>query len=193
ALRMRKRPFRGYCAAGCGNPVFARRPQTTFCSLTCSNSRFRKHIERRPCLVCGNIVPLAKQTFCSQACHRKNEFERRRKLLESGAYCGVYNCNGYVRKYLAYFFGEKCSQCGWNERHPKTGKVPVEVEHIDGDWRNNRVENLTLLCPNCHSLTPTFRGLNRGKGRATRLGGREHPLAKHKRDASPRTDANSAA
>jgi hypothetical protein len=54
--------------------------------------------------------------------------------------------------------------------------VPVEVEHIDGDWRNNRVENLKLLCPNCHALTATFRALNRGRGRAKRLGGRENPL-----------------
>jgi hypothetical protein len=34
-----------------------------------------------------------------------------------------------------------------------------------------------LLCPNCHSLTATYRGLNRGRGRALRLGGREHPLS----------------
>jgi hypothetical protein len=48
----------------------------------------------------------------------------------------------------------------------------VEVEHIDGNWRNNLPENLTLLCPNCHALTPTFRGLNRGHGRPGR--GRAH-------------------
>jgi hypothetical protein len=52
----------------------------------------------------------------------------------------------------------------------------VEVEHIDGDWQNNNPENLILLCPNCHSLTPTYRGLNRGRGRARRFGGRENPL-----------------
>lgn len=45
----------------------------------------------------------------------------------------------------------------------------VEVEHIDGDWENNSLTNLTLLCPNCHALTPTFRGLNRGRGRSYRL------------------------
>jgi hypothetical protein len=33
-----------------------------------------------------------------------------------------------------------------------------------------------LLCPNCHSLTDTFRALNRGRGRPKRLGGRENPL-----------------
>ncbi len=46
-----------------------------------------------------------------------------------------------------------------------TGRIPVEIEHIDGDWTNNLPSNLTLLCPNCHSLTPTYRALNRGRGR----------------------------
>ncbi|MER7402327.1 HNH endonuclease signature motif containing protein [Streptomyces sp. NPDC000070] len=41
--------------------------------------------------------------------------------------------------------------------------LPLEVDHIDGDWRNNRIENLRLLCPNCHSTTDSYRG--RGKAR----------------------------
>ena len=81
-----------------------------------------------------------------------------------------------IKKYLIWKFGEQCSRCGWAERHPKTGKVPVEVEHIDGNFANNVLTNLVLLCPNCHSLTDTYRGLNRGKGRAERLGGRQNPL-----------------
>ena len=44
----------------------------------------------------------------------------------------------------------------------------LELEHIDGDWSNTRLENLTLLCPNCHSLTATFKALNRGRGRLGR-------------------------
>ena len=41
----------------------------------------------------------------------------------------------------------------------------LQVNHIDGNYKNNREENLELLCPNCHSLTPNYRSLNRGKGR----------------------------
>ena len=49
-----------------------------------------------------------------------------------------------------------------------TKKIPLEVEHIDGNSQNNKEENLTLLCPSCHSLTKTYKGANKGKGRKHR-------------------------
>lgn len=73
-----------------------------------------------------------------------------------------------IRPWLIETRGEKCEKCGWNERHLVTGSVPIELHHEDGDYRNNRPENLKLLCPNCHSLTPTFRNLNAGNGRSYR-------------------------
>ncbi|MFJ7955370.1 HNH endonuclease signature motif containing protein [Streptomyces sp. NPDC096319] len=58
---------------------------------------------------------------------------------------------------------ERCAMCR-TEAEWLGDPLPLEVDHIDGDWRNNRIENLRLLCPNCHSTTDTYRG--RGKRRA---------------------------
>ena len=55
----------------------------------------------------------------------------------------------------------KCEKCGWNEINEYSGLVPLEIHHIDGDFKNNREENLQVLCPNCHSLTPNYKSLNK--------------------------------
>lgn len=78
---------------------------------------------------------------------------------------GKSGISSHLRKYLLEKYDFKCSRCGWSEVNPYSGNVPLEVEHIDGDFRNNDEDNLTILCPNCHSLTPTYRNLNRGNGR----------------------------
>lgn len=172
---MRKRPFRGYCAAGCGNPVFSRSLKGKYCSAACAKHRFEHR--RGNCAQCNQRLRRRQAKYCSITCQRERQFEELAAQLECGNYASFTNSR-FLRRYLVRRFGECCSRCGWARRHPKTGRVPVEVEHIDGDYRNNRPENLTLLCPNCHSLTDTFRALNRGHGRPTRLGGRENPMAR---------------
>ena len=57
---------------------------------------------------------------------------------------------------------QKCEMCGWAER-TKDGYLPLELDHINGDHRDNRLDNLRILCPNCHSLQPTHRGRNKRK------------------------------
>lgn len=42
-------------------------------------------------------------------------------------------------------------------------EIPLELHHINGNNRDNRLENLMLLCPNCHALTDSYRGKNRQK------------------------------
>ena len=73
--------------------------------------------------------------------------------------------SNHIRRWLTEKHQGQCSRCGWAEVNPHTGRVPLEVEHLDGSFTNNRPENLDLVCPNCHSLTNTYRSLNRGRGR----------------------------
>jgi hypothetical protein len=58
-----------------------------------------------------------------------------------------------------------CELCGWAERS-LDGRIPIELDHINGDRNDNRLENLRILCPNCHALQPTHRGLNKKSRRA---------------------------
>jgi hypothetical protein len=81
---------------------------------------------------------------------------------------GEYQISRHIIRYLFEKYNNKCSKCGWNEINQYTKKIPLETEHIDGDYRNNKEENLTLLCPNCHSLTSTYKGANKGNGRKER-------------------------
>lgn len=73
-------------------------------------------------------------------------------------------------KLLLYKFGLKsdvCERCGWGSRpehkikpNRSSGLLPVspcEIHHKNGDRYDNRIENLEILCPNCHSLTPNYR------------------------------------
>lgn len=64
------------------------------------------------------------------------------------------------RLFNAGLLERKCVICGWAEVSVD-GRVPLELDHINGVHSDNRIENLRILWPNCHSLQPTHRGRNK--------------------------------
>ena len=125
--------------------------------------------ERSHCLYCQKECKRAVDKFCNNKCQREYDYaqyiERWLRGEETGSKGNFFAISEYVRRWLKSTHGEKCSLCGWAKRHPLTLRIPLTIDHIDGNVSNNRPENLRLLCPNCHSLTDTYGALNRGKGK----------------------------
>ena len=127
---------------------------------------------RTNCLTCSKETARAGYKYCSNTCQLQYQRDSYIKKWKSGEISGLQSLGTVsvnIKKYLRNKFGDKCVLCGWAEINPKTIRVPLVADHIDGNWRNNTESNLRLICPNCDSLSPTYAGLNRGNGRKNRV------------------------
>lgn len=132
------------------------------------------------CQECGKeFEPKHKfNKYCSHECSvkasRERQFEKiSNHIKETGEFPAF---NGQViknetnrkavRKYLEKTQGHKCAICGLTEWLGQP--IPLVVDHIDGNSSNHRVDNFRLICNNCDSLLPTFKGANKGSGRTFR-------------------------
>jgi hypothetical protein len=59
------------------------------------------------------------------------------------------------------YIEDKCCRCGWHEKPEGSDFTPCELHHKDGNSRNHTLDNLELICPNCHSLTVNYRAKNK--------------------------------
>jgi len=145
-----------------------------FCSHSCSATYTNKgrtknkKNETKKCLICEERFLLKRikdndKIYCSRDCYETDRKNKRIILVDSGL-----SHNKVVKKYLIEKHGNCCMECGWDKINITSGNVPIELEHIDGNSENNNLDNLKLLCPNCHSLTPTYKALNLGNGRFNR-------------------------
>lgn len=158
-----------YCPE-CEGAISYKRRTNKFCSASCG-AKYSNRLKKKTklCRQCDKKIP-TESTYCSQKCHTDFvKFEKIGKWLAGEIDVStVLGCSRTIRNYLLEQCNNKCPKCGWGEVHPVTGNVPLEVNHIDGDSKNNRPENLEVLCPNCHSLTPNFRALNKKSSRTHR-------------------------
>lgn len=119
------------------------------------------------CLNCNkklNQGPNCSGKYCSNACsgqHKKKVSISEWLDGKRKGYTGkTLKLKPFVRDFLFKTRGTQCSVCGWDKKHPNDNLPLTEIDHIDGDAKNCVPSNLRILCPNCHSMTPTFKRRN---------------------------------
>jgi len=178
---------RGYCSTSCRKKNKSKRisincgfcnksveiwgrfkKDKNFCSHSCS-AKFlnrKRHGAPKTCFTCGNKTKSLSENC--KSCHGKLNRENIIRSWKKDSSTGTdkfYVLKKQIREYIFNKYDNKCCKCGWSEIHPVTKKIPLQVDHIDGNHKNNKEKNLRLLCPNCHALTPNYGSLNWGNGR----------------------------
>lgn len=119
------------------------------------------------CRNCGKefiIYQGSMGVYCSHECQMDYQYKEwlvKWKNGEEDGLVGGYCMSKRLRRYFFEKYDNKCQKCGWGEVNEHTGLVPLQIHHIDGNCKNNKEENLQLLCPNCHSLTENFGSRNK--------------------------------
>jgi hypothetical protein len=148
-LSYHKRKYK-FCGHSC---------RATYTNLTNSTTVVWK------CEGCGKetaSLPHKAKKYCDHICQRLVTKQDTWTRLQRGEL----KDRGVIRATLKREIGAHCFECRLTEwrGHP----IPLEVDHTDGNAGNNQFTNLRLLCPNCHGLTNTWKGRNKGSGRAAR-------------------------
>ena len=121
--------------------------------------------ENYNCRNCGKENEFKGYSYANIYCDNKcqHEYQAKQRIVEWKETGKL--SKAAVKRYLAEQVSG-CWHCGitnWNNK-----EIVLELEHIDGNSNNNSEENLSLLCPNCHSQTPTYKNRNMGNGRHSR-------------------------
>ena len=101
---------------------------------------------RNICIFCNRQLETRHQIiFCSNKCQKNHEYHYYIDRWKEGKVKGSVGITSktiscYIRRYLLEKYKSKCSICGWDKVHSVTKKIPLEIDHIDGNSDNN-IEN----------------------------------------------------
>lgn len=121
------------------------------------------------CVTCGVVITskcYKGRKYCSNKCQGKSRIASRAASASEAGCAPDGSKSETLRAMLSHLRGYFCSLCGLSEWCGKA--IVLIVDHINGNHTDLRLENLRLICPNCDSQTPTFKGRNRGNGRHAR-------------------------
>ena len=111
---------------------------------------------------CLNCDKPCNRKFCCGTCHNDYVWENLKIEMER---TGKARALGTAKRYLKEKY-DKCQICGISDWHGN--KLPLILDHVDGNSENWKLSNLRLICSNCDSTLPTYKGRNKGKGRFSR-------------------------
>ena len=130
-----------------------------FCSRKCANSRKHNNKTKKKISIGVRASPVKRGPMTEQEILNRSasvKATRLKKYLET-----PFDDLGPENRRRRVFEEQlhKCNRCGIDSWLGE--KLSLELEHKDGNNKNNARENLESLCPNCHSLTSTWRGRNK--------------------------------